>query len=597
VITADLRLVDSEEEFTRLVEFVKDTPIIGLDTETTGLNPRDEGAQIRLMQFGSSETGWVLPVEKDSPYAEQGFRLMHSILSSPKYTPVFHNASFDLHWLRVDAWNRGYSSSYGELFPGTRVVDTMIMGRVLIPGESVALKPLSDKLLGEGSSGAQWQLQQVMKQNKWGWDTIPITLSGDAAIYVIYSALDPVLCCRMYFKLLELAEGSEFAEALKLELKVWELCDRMRQHGFKIDGEYIEDTKLRLQTWCDDAVQRFQSIGIENPNSAQQLLVWFNQHGVEIPLKITAAGMQSMDKEVLSSIDHDVARAVLQYRANMKIKTSYFENVEQFIYPDGRVRPSFNSCEARTYRFSVTEPALQTLPKRNAMVRRAYIPAPGSALVSCDYSQQELRIIAGLCRDNGLIDAFNSGKDFYCTLASSMFGREIGKHDQERQATKQYLFSSAYGAGAAKMGSITGLGEAYMTEVDQRYKKTYPQQAAWARQLEQSAKQRGYVILPTGHKVTVDSGKEYTAVNYTVQGTAAMQSKRAMLLADKAGVDLVCPVHDELIAEVPAAEAEEVTKIVADCMAQAANSFDLPIQFEADGKWSAKSWGDLVTQD
>jgi DNA polymerase-1 len=245
---------------------------------------------------------------------------------------------------------------------------------------------------------------------------------------------------------------------------------------------------------------------------------------------------------------------------------------------------------------SVTEPALQTLPRDDKVIRGAVVPRRGNALPQCDLSQVEARLGAHFSGDPGLIKAFMDadmyGTDFFCGVAGGIYGENVLKSDPRRQSTKNVVYGSLYGAGARKMAETAGVPFEQMNPVKLAFDATYPGLKDALERLSSEAKQhdRPYITTPLGRRLYLEAGREYTqGLNSLIQGHAAEYFKRSIVNMDVAGVGdyLVLPVHDEVIADAPAEEAEEVLRVIQDCMTDTTN---YRVHIPAEGKVMAERW-------
>jgi DNA polymerase-1 len=248
------------------------------------------------------------------------------------------------------------------------------------------------------------------------------------------------------------------------------------------------------------------------------------------------------------------------------------------------VHCNVNVMGARTGRMSVSDPALQQLPRDDKVIRGSFIPRPGHVFISCDLDQVEMRILAHLSRDPGLIEAFreadNGGADFFTAVARVLYRNDtLIKSDPRRQLVKNSSYARAYGGGTEKLAMTAGVSTAEIKVFEDLFDSRFPGMRTLMDTLERDAKNafrrgdRGGVRLEDGRFLPCDKGKEYTNLNYDIQGTAAIIMKRLLANIDAAGLGdmLVLVVHDEAILEVPIEQADEVLKIVQDCMTDRQN--------------------------
>ena len=310
----------------------------------------------------------------------------------------------------------------------------------------------------------------------------------------------------------------------------------------------------------------------------------------------TPGGQPRIDKEILEYIGkssdgaiRDLARCVYAVRHAERVISSYLENFQSMADGEGVIHPQLWTLTARTSRMSVTEPALQTLSRDDKTVRGCFIPRPGYVFVSCDFSQVEMRIAAALSGDEGLIKAFrnadNGGPDFYCGVASELFGEPVSKDDRRRQDVKTMSLAKLYGAGIETMSKSVGMPYGRVKIIHDNFNSRYPGLEQLAKKTAAAAWEQKHngnqpaVTLPSGRRLPV--GKEHASVNYLCQGTAAEVMKRAGLNVEAAGLGSTMRLflHDELLAEVPADKAEEYRHTIEETMAD--YSYDVPLTCSA----------------
>lgn len=552
---------------------------LGVDTETTGLRPDFD--RIRYIQFGDLKTGWAIPWEDWRGLAKQA-------LTRYEGDMVLHNSKFDVRMIEANS---------DVKMPWHRIDDTMNMAHLVDTARSKGLKPLAAMLVDPQAVASQKLLNDAVTEHKWDWASIPM----DYQWYWVYAAMDPVLTCHVYEHLAPLVKAS-YAKPYDLEMGTTRVISKMEANGARVDLDYVRMKRRELSNFvADGKLWAQEQLGIANIGSSDQLIAYFKREGVELPPVFTDSGKQAMDKDVLAIIDHPLAQHVLNVRKADKLATTYFKNLEDLRDADDRVHANIWTMGTKTARMSVTDPALQTLPKRDTTVRTAFIPSDGMALVSCDYSQIEARLMAHFSGSPGLIAAFLSDDDFFCTVAAGIFGESISKKDARRQLTKNTIYGKLYGAGVPTMAATARVPEPVMRGVVRGFDERYPEVLSMASKITQEGKARSasmgvpYVITPTGRRLTADKGSEYTLVNYLIQSHAAEVFKRAIVNLDTVlpeEVRLILPVHDEVVSEVPIEDADELTHLIESSMADL-DRYAVPIT--AEGEWASTNWGDLVS--
>ena len=368
-----------------------------------------------------------------------------------------------------------------------------------------------------------------------------------------------------------------------IELPVAEILFRMERAGVLLDRELLAVQSGELGRKMLELEQRaYQEAGQPfNMSSPKQIGdILFTQKGLPI-IKKTPGGAPSTDEETLEqlALDHPIARAILDYRGLAKLKSTYTDKLPQMVHPTtGRLHTSYAQATAVTGRLASADPNLQNIPARTAegrRIREAFIAPPGHVLVSADYSQIELRIMAHLSDDAGLLRAFAEDRDIHTATAAEVFGvpLESVSADQRRMA-KVINFGLIYGMSAFGLASQLNLERAAAQAYIDRYFARYPGVADYMQRTREAARSQGFVETVFGRRLYLPEintknparrqGAERAAINAPMQGTAADLIKLAMIAvqrwldAEKLGSRLLLQVHDELILEVPEHELDRV---------------------------------------
>ncbi len=378
----------------------------------------------------------------------------------------------------------------------------------------------------------------------------------------------------------------------------------MERSGVLIDREKLAQQSKELAERIDEVKAKIEEIagGAFNPASPKQLAqVLFEK--LQLPVKKkTASGTPSTDEEVLSelALDYPLPKLILEFRALSKLKSTYTDKLPQMADPeDGRVHTTFGQATAVTGRLASSDPNLQNIPVRTAegrRVREAFIAKPGCKLISADYSQIELRIMAHISQDEGLLKAFREGKDIHRATAAEGFGTQPENVTAEqRRMAKVINFGLIYGMSAFGLAQNLGIERRMASHYIEEYFARYPGVARYMQQTRSAAHAQGYVQTAFGRRLwlpdilssrpAVRAGAERAAINAPMQGTAADLIKRAMISLDRwlkkqnLKSRLILQVHDELILEVPEDELELVKENVAAIM-QSAASLSVPLLAE-----------------
>jgi DNA polymerase-1 len=297
-----------------------------------------------------------------------------------------------------------------------------------------------------------------------------------------------------------------------------------------------------------------------------------------------------------------MAKIILDLRKADKLAGTYFSNFLK-MNADGILHPSIKTLGARTGRMSMTNPALQTLPKGEATVRDAFIPYEGHALISCDYSQVEMRLMAHFSEDERLIGAFldadAAGGDFFVSIGKDIYqDPDFNKKDKRRGLVKNTMYGKAYGAGKKKMAETAGVPYNLMSAVVDQIDASYPGLKGFAGKVEDIGFRRereegeGYVLTPFGRRLPCDSGRVYSLVNYLLQGHAAEVLKDALVRLDHSGYGdyMLLPVHDEVIFSLPKEEVKDAMHEIPEIMGVTGGQYKVPLLADCEGPLAR--WGD-----
>lgn len=579
----ELHLVESFDDAVKFIEWMKTKgteSVVGLDTETSGFSPEHE--HIRLIQFGDLDVGWAMSWEDWRGIAK---------LAIEGYQGhwVLHNSKFDARHIAVDLGMNIWD------WPWHRTHDCMAMAHILDSQRPKGLKPLAARYVDARAASMQSSLDDGMKANKWTWGTVPI----DFPPYWQYGALDPVLTVHMFYAMYPEIEKS-YSSLYDLEMGAVRVTAKMEARGARINVPYCYSQGNKLMRYAHEARDYLASVyGLDNP-TAMQLIKFFTENNIPLPEKHTKTGRQAMDAEVMDAIDHEVASMVQAIKRSEKWSHTYFDNFTKFADENGYIHPTINPMAARTGRMSITEPALQTLPRIGAMIRDAFIPSEGNYLLTIDADQIEARLTAHFSKDPGLISAFNDPGDFFCNIASATYGYEVKKGMKERDLIKGVVYGKVYGANVAKMAISAGVPIQQMEIANASFEKNFPGIPGLQRDIintgrrraAESADGRGYVQTPYGRILRSDKNKEYTLVNYLIQCHAAEILKHKIaqldaLLPDEAM--MILPVHDEIVFDVPKDIVHDVKKQAEEILNES-EGYAVPVTWSGD--ILTESWGE-----
>ena len=399
----------------------------------------------------------------------------------------------------------------------------------------------------------------------------------------------------------------------RIELPLVPVLARMERRGVLIDADQLRRQSQALAARMHQLMQRAeteagQPFNLDSPKQLQAIL--FDKLGLPVHVK-TPGGQPSTNEEALEAIRdaHPLPGLILDYRLLAKLRSTYTEKLPAMIKPaSGRVHTSYHQAVAATGRLSSSDPNLQNIPVRSEegrAIRAAFIAPPGWVIVSADYSQIELRIMAHLSGDAGLREAFRRGEDIHRATAAEVFGlapEAVGA--DQRRAAKAINFGLIYGMSAFGLARQLGIGRGEAQAYMNRYFERYPGVRVYMERIREQAQRQGYVETLFGRRLYLPeirardaarrAGAERAAVNAPMQGTAADIIKRAMIAVDAwlqtraDDAHLIMQVHDELVLEVRLDALQEVRAGLIERMQDAA-ALDVPLLVEAG---HGANWGE-----
>jgi DNA polymerase-1 len=595
-----LHLVDNTQKANDFIAWLSERRphnALSVDTETGELpgGKREHAlspwhGQLRLVQVGDGQQGWSIPWGEWSGVFYEAMDKFDGPL-------ICHNIAFEARWFEVHSRWR---------IPWHRAHDTMIMAHIIDPLGSGALKRLAALHVDSRAVALQETLDVELTKNGWTWGTVPTNFGP----YWSYGALDCVLTTRIWEMFYEkCGPDGPYNRAYELEMATRRIVTRMELNGARVDLGYSK-RKFDELTSYSESVKSWakQTYGGVSITSNQQLVRLFESLGAEIT-EYTPTGQKSCTKDQLRLLMIDenkeianLADTVLKQRKADKLANTYFSNfLTESI--DGFVHPSVKTLGARTSRMSITDPALQTLPKGDDVVRKAFIPRDEDhVIVTSDLDQVEFRMFASLSSDANLISLFNladsTGSDPFTEIGREVYNDpQMQKSDKRRALIKSMIYGRLYGAGVAKQALTAGVHEAQMKQTSDAFDSRFPGMTLFQRQIEDAGTRRlkaegqGYVYTWTGRRLPCDEGRVYTLVNYLIQGGAAEVFKSNLVKLDQADLTelLIVPVHDEIVLNAPRKDAEEIKQIVKQCMTTT-EGWAVPLTADVDGP--LESWGD-----
>jgi DNA polymerase-1 len=578
---------------------------IALDTETTGLDIYSHGYRLRTIQFGDRRTAWVILYELGGHFVAAA---LWALRRGRKFQ--IHNAPFD--WAVID---RHAGVSIESLAP--RTIDTRLKAGLVDPrqpqegGRGTALKPLSAYYVDPAAPDTQGDLTAVFRSLKLtkatGWAGIPL----DHPTYLLYAGLDVLLTARLDVELdRELSALDVRPRLVQYEHEIARICAVMQRKGMVLDVDYTRTLDESLQAEAAEFELKAQRYGVTNVNAPAQLReALFAMGETWLSDERTASGALKVDKAVLhrfADLDQNsgaplgtrrpnpLAEAIIRSKRAGKWRSAYTQTFLDTMDAEGRVHSFINSMQARTGRMSITRPALQTLPSGDAMVRRALLADEGEVIVSTDFAAVELRVLAALGDVKRMKEAITKGEDLHSFTARLVFGE--GFTAKHRKISKGIAFGKVYGGGAATISRQTGAPIEDVRRAMAAYDRVYPEVRRMSNAWQREAYETGMVhVSVTGRRLPLDRDRTYAVVNYGVQSAARDCLGQSLINLEEAGVldALRLPIHDEVLASVPRAEASDYAKIIQDCM-----TFDLyGVPIEAEAEIGGRSWGSLYGAD
>jgi DNA polymerase-1 len=596
-----LELVDSVEQAQRFISWLSERRpynAIAVDTETGELpgGKREDAlspwhGKLRLVQVGDGQTGWSIPWDEWNGVFYEAMDKFDGPL-------VCHNIAFEARWFEIQSrWK----------MPWERAHDTMIMAHLIDPLGSGALKKLTQQYVDPQAAALQGQLDEGLIKNGWTWGTVPINYQP----YWAYGALDPILTMRLWEMFWEkCGPNGPYSRAYELEMNTRRIVTRMELNGARLDLDYSKRKYDELVQYTEQvkewAKTNYNGLSI---TSNAQLVRQFEALGAVIT-ETTPSGQKSASADQLKLLVRDgspavqeLASTVLKQRKADKLASTYFSN---FINDNvnGFVHPSVKTLGARTGRMSIQNPALQTLPKGDDTVRRAFLPKDDNhVIITSDLDQVEFRMFASMSQDENLINLFNladaTGSDPFTEIGREIYqDPSMQKSDKRRGLIKGVVYGRLYGAGVAKQALTAGVPEDQMRAVSNAFDERFPGMALFQKKVEDIGMRRlqsegqGYVNTWTGRRLPCDEDRVYTLVNYLIQGGAAEVFKSNLVKLDQADLTelLIVPVHDEIVLNAPREDAAEIQQIVRECMTTR-EGWAVPLTADVDGpleNWGAK---------
>ena len=577
----DYQAVTTEAQFAALLDKLSQADKIGIDTETTSLDAMNASLVGISIAFQAGEAVYI-PVGHSLTAAPEQLDLQDVLgrlkphLENPALKKIGQNLKYDQHVF----------ANYGIALNGI-AGDAMLASYIIESHLGHGLDELSERWLG---------LETITYESLCGKGAKQIGFA-DVAIEQAteYAAQDADFALRLEAHLRAQMDAKQLEMYEKMELPVAQVLFEMERNGVQIDRAELARQSAELGAELMKLEQAAyaaagQPFNLNSPKQLQEIL--FDKMGIPTKgLKKTAKGGISTNEAVLEQLapDYPLPKIILQNRSLAKLKSTYTDKLPEMISPkDGRVHTTYAQAVAITGRLASNNPNLQNIPIRTAegrRVRRAFTAPQGSVIVSADYSQIELRIMAHLSGDKTLIAAFQNGEDVHRRTAAEVFGiAPENVSPEQRRYAKTINFGLIYGMGQYGLAKSLGIDNISAKNFIDRYFARYPGVAEYMQRTKEQAAAQGFVETLFGRRLYLPdirnknanarAGAERAAINAPMQGTASDLIKRAMidvsrwLASDDLKSKLIMQVHDELVLEVPEAELDLVKEKLPRIMAK-----------------------------
>ncbi|MEK6211009.1 MAG: DNA polymerase I [Pseudomonadota bacterium] len=582
----------TDEQLSAWLSRISTAALVSIDTETTGLDPMTarlvgislsvEPHHAAYIPVGHNYAGAPHQLPLDRVLA-----VLQDWMQSPKHRKAGQNLKYDKHVF----------ANHGVLLSGIEH-DTLLQSYVLESHQSHDMDSLAarhlgvmtisyDEVTGKGASRIPFEQVAVERATEYSGEDADVTLQLHRTLYPQIERDE---------KLDRVYRG--------IEVPVMEVLFAMERQGVLLDSALLEQQSRELGEKMIELENRVhqeagQPFNLNSPKQLQEIL--FERKGLPVKKK-TPGGQPSTDEDVLQelALDHPLPKLILEYRGLAKLKSTYTDKLPKMVNPaTGRVHTNYAQAVAVTGRLASNDPNLQNIPVRTAegrRIREAFIAPPGSVIVSADYSQIELRIMAHLSQDKSLLKAFAAGEDVHRHTASEIFGVESAAvTGEQRRYAKVINFGLIYGMSAFGLASQLGIERSAAQQYMERYFQRYPGVKEYMERTRETARNIGYVETVFGRRLYLPEirssngarrqGAERAAINAPMQGTAADLIKLAMIAVhnwiatSQIKSRLIMQVHDELVLEVPQGELDTVKKELPKLMGNVA-TLDVPLMVD-----------------
>ena len=573
----------TEADLNRWIEKLKQAKLFALDTETDNLDYMAANLVGISFALENGEAAY-LPLQLDYLGAPKtlekttALSLLKPVLENPAIQKVGQNFKYDL-----TIFARNGIDVQGVAF------DTMLESYVLNSTGRHNMDELAKRYLGHQT--ISFEEIAGKGKNQLTFNQIPLEQAAE------YAAEDADVTMKLQQVLWEKLSKEPTLEKLfkEMELPLLGVLSRMERRGVLIDSDalFLQSNEIanRLSELEEQAyVLAGQPFNLASTKQLQEIL--FDKLGLPVIQK-TPKGAPSTNEEVLEELafSHELPKVLVEHRGLSKLKSTYTDKLPQMVNPQtGRVHTSYHQAVTATGRLSSSDPNLQNIPIRNEegrRIRQAFIAREGFTVVAADYSQIELRIMAHLSQDQGLINAFTQGKDIHRSTAAEIFGVALDEvTSEQRRNAKAINFGLIYGMSAFGLSRQLGIGRADAQSYMDLYFKRYPGVQTFMHDIREKAKAQGYVETLFGRRLYLPDinfsngmrrkAAERVAINAPMQGTAADIIKRAMIQLDQTlqndpDIAMIMQVHDELVFEVRSEKVAFYSELIKTQMESATN--------------------------
>ena len=582
--------INDEQTLNQWIQKIKLKRIVAIDTETDSLNVMLANLVGISVSIEPGSAAYIpLKHQNSNNFIQLNLDIviekLRPILEDPKIIKIGQNIKYDAHIFLNNGINlKGIDE------------DTMLMSYILESNQSHGMNKLSQRFLGHDCISYESLVGKGVKQIT--FDQVYIE---DAAPYAAEDA-DVTLQLFQYLQKL-LKENKKLQKVYKeIEIPSMQALIKVERNGVLIDSKILQkqsheigEKLINLEK--EAYVLADQPFNLSSPKQLREIL--FEKLKIK-PLKKTPTGTPSTSEEVLQVLaqNYPLPKLILEHRSLSKLKNTYTDKLPKMINQDtGRVHTSYNQAVAITGRLASSDPNLQNIPIRTPegrKVREAFIAPEGSVIMSADYSQIELRIMAHLSKDKRLIQAFKNNEDIHRITAAEIFNTSIDTiTNEQRRYAKVINFGLIYGMGPFSLAKNLNIERSAAQNYIERYFTQYPSVKKYMEDAKQFAREKGYVETHFGRRLWLPeingtngitrAGAERAAINGPMQGTAADLIKLAMIevhnwIEKEPNIKgkMIMQVHDELVFEVPENEVETFKKIIPDLMEKVA-SLSVPL--------------------